>query len=39
MPPRLKWPREKTNNPKYAKEQEAKDSALWDYAHKNFFGN
>ncbi len=38
LPPRLRWPREKTNNPKYAAEQEAKDDALYAYAEKKFYG-
>ncbi len=39
LPPRLRFDRIKTNNPKYAKEQEIKDQALWDYAHKQYYGN
>jgi hypothetical protein len=36
LPPRLRWPREKTNNPKYADEQEKKDDALYAYCEKVF---
>jgi len=36
LPPNLRWPREKTNNPKFAAEQERKDQALWDYAEKQY---
>ena len=36
LPTRLRWPREKTNNPKYAAEQEKKDDALYAYCEKVF---
>ena len=36
LPPKLRFPREKTNNPKYASEQEAKDDALYEYAEKQW---
>ena len=36
LKPSLRFPREKTNNPKYAKEQEIADEKLYDYAEKVF---
>ena len=38
LPPRLRFPREKTNNPQFAHEQEIKDDALYQYAEKKFYG-
>jgi len=39
LPPSLRWPREKTNNPKYADQQEKKDQALYDWAEKQWDKN
>jgi predicted nucleic acid-binding Zn-ribbon protein len=36
FPPSLRFPREKTNNPKYKKEQDIADQKLWDYAEKTY---
>lgn len=38
LPRKLRFPRDKTNNPKYKAEQEAADDALYEYAEKRYYG-